>query len=316
MNWGFIAYGVLAPKIVASLKTVPNQVLYGIASKSKHEQLREEYPHAKVYADYSDLMQDPGVDIIYISTTHNFHLANTIEALENGKHVLCEKPMGLSYKETKKMIDLARAKKLYLMEGMWMRFLPGYRYVKDIWESGKIGKVRMVRAEFSFFNNWSADRRLLNPALAGGSVYDVGVYPMALVNDIFGVLPEKVTAFGEFYETGVDIRCGFMFQYPNRAIAQLYCGSRLETIKEAVIYGDKGWIKMDLFWKCQRGEVCMDGEIKPFDIPYQSTGYAHEIQAVADDIQAGRIENAIFSHEESLRSAELVDWVLGEVGRS
>ena len=314
MNWGMLGYGKIAPKFTASLAVVPGQTFNALASRSNAKSLAEKLPDVKVFDTYEALCADPEVDIIYVSTTHNYHKEHVLLALEHGKHVLCEKPMTLSYADTKMLIDTARSKGLLLMEGVWSRFQPNYRKLKALLAEDVIGKVRLVRADFGFKAPWLPERRIFNPDLAGGGTYDVGVYPIMFANDIFGGIPDEIHAYGQMTTTGVDGACSMLFRYPGGGMAQLNSGVDLRMRNDAIIYGENGWIEIPLFWQGQEMKVFRDGElIGQYDNPFISTGYSYEIASFVKSLEEDAIENPIFSHQDSLDLAWVVDQVLAQI---
>lgn len=315
MNWGFIGFGKIARKFLESLQSVPGQVPYAFASRSNASALREEFPEARVYESYEALLLDKQVDIVYISTTHNFHYGNTIAALNHDKHVVCEKPMGVNEGEVAAMIELAREKSLFLMEAMWMRFLPAYREAIERVKSGEIGTVKYITASFGFrsVDKLTADGRLLNPDLAGGALYDVGVYPLTIVADLFGWEPVDFKAHAIKSSTGVDETIQVQLDFGNDQLAQVLGSVGLHTNKEACIYGEEGYIKLPMFWKAQSYEVHKGDEIEQVEKPFQSSGYAHEIMDAVARLKAGEKESAVFNLNESLMCARLVERILDTI---
>lgn len=312
MNWGFIGFGRIARKFLESLETVEGEVAYAFASRSNAAALSKEFPQVKIYDSYEQLLADPKVDIVYISTTHNYHCQNTIDALRAGKHVVCEKPMGISSREVEQMIDVAKETGLFLMEAMWMRFLPAYREAIRRAKSGEIGQIRYITASFGFrsLDKLTKDGRLLNPDLAGGALFDVGVYPLTIAADLFGWKPVKFNAQAQLGETGVDEAMQIQLDYGQNRMAQLSASIALVTNKEACIYGEEGFIRMPLFWKCEAFEIVKGDEVEKIQLPYLSNGYAHEIIAARDSIKNGEMESNLFTLEESLASARLVEKIL------
>ena len=176
MNWGLIAYGRIAKKFIASLQTVQQASLQGVASLSNHAGIKKDLPDVQGYNSYDDLFADPNIDIVYISTTHNYHKENVLKALHAGKHVLCEKPMGINHQEVKEMVALAKQKNLFLMEAIWTRFLPAYSAMKEHINNNNLGDVKLIQADFSFDGtDGDANSRLKNPAYAAGAIWDVGL---------------------------------------------------------------------------------------------------------------------------------------------
>lgn len=314
MNWGFIGFGKIARKFLSSLQSVTGETPYAFASKSNAAHLEREFPEVQVYQSYESLLADPNIDIVYISTTHNFHCQNVIDALNAGKHVLCEKPMGISPGQIHKMMKAAKSSGKFLMEAMWMRFLPAYREAIRKVKSGEIGEVRYITASFGFNSpNLNPEGRLLNPALAGGALYDVGVYPLSIVSDIFGWQPNSFNAQAVCSTTGIDQSIQIQLSYDNGKLAQVFGSIAMNTNKEACIYGSEGFIKLPLFWKAQTFEIHKDGSIEKIEHPFKDTGYVHEIEEVVKCIKEGKTESPLFTLNDSLMSASLVDRILSTI---
>lgn len=315
MNWGFIGFGRIARKFLESLNAVEGEVPYAFASRSNADALQKEFPEVKIYDSYEGLLNDTEVDIVYISTTHNFHCQNVIESLEAGKHVLCEKPMGISSTEILKMTDVAKTSGKFLMEAMWMRFLPAYRQAIARAKSGEIGKVQYITASFGFRSEdkLTKDGRLLNPDLAGGALFDVGVYPLTIVSDLFGWVPENFKAHAIKSDTGVDETIQIQFDFGGQRMAQVLGSIGLHTNKEACIYGDEGFIKLPFFWKAESYQIVKGEDTTYFEAPYLSSGYVHEIQEVVSCVKQGKIESDLFTLNDSLMSARLVESILSTI---
>ena len=315
MNWGFIGFGRIARKFLESLNAVEGQLPYAFASRSNAEALQKEFPEVKVYQSYNDLMADPDVDIVYISTTHNFHCQNTIDALNAGKHVLCEKPLGISSEEVEQMAEVSKATGKFLMEAMWMRFLPAYREAITRVKAGEIGAVKYITASFGFRSEdkLTKEGRLLNPDLAGGALYDVGVYPLTIVSDLFGWEPDTIAAQAIRSETGVDESIQVQLDFGDDRLAQVFGSVALHTNKESCIYGERGFIRLPMFWKAQSYEIVKGEEVVRFEVPFISTGYAHEIKEVVRCIEDGLTESPIFTLNDSLMSSKLVESILSTI---
>lgn len=315
MNWGFIGFGRIARKFLESLESVEGEVPFAFASKSNAAALAEEFPKVRIYESYEDLVQDPLVEVVYISTTHNFHCENTLLALRHGKHVVCEKPMGVKAAEVERMAGLAREKKLFLMEALWMRFLPAYREAIARAKSGELGAIRYMSAGFGFrsADKLAPEGRLLNPDLAGGALYDVGVYPLTLVSDLFGWEPVDFKVHAIRSATGVDETMQVQFDFGNDRLAQVVASFALHTDKQACIYGEEGYIRLERFWQPQGYEVHKEDEVEVVSKPFQSTGYAHEIMEAVRCIREGKTESNLFTLKDSLMSAKLVESILNTI---
>ena len=286
--------------------------IVAIASRSSSDSIPE---GVKSYDNYEDLLADPAVDIVYISTTHNTHAEWAIKSLRAGKHVLCEKPMSTSFKSTFDMVEAAKSSGKFLMEAIWSRYLPAYQKVIELIKDDVIGEVFQVTANFGFkMNPDDPKERLLNPALAAGALWDVGIYPISLAQDIFGDDPMTVKADGILSDLGVDDRCAIQLTYPNQGIAQLTCAINLRTLNHAVITGTKGHIVMEDFWMCEKFELFVhDQDPKAFHLPMTHNGYSHEARACTNLIKIGEKQSPIISWEHSLQLARIMDNILAQI---
>ncbi len=312
MNWGIIGYGEITPIFIEGLSVVEGQQLVGIASCSKHKKLREHknYPLINVYASYKELIANSKIDIIYISTINNLHKLNVLSALKSGKHVLCEKPIGVSRADVEEMVVEAQRQGRFLMEGMWTRFLPAYKHFKSMLISGVIGRINFARIDFGFFSNWSDNRRLKNPALYGGAILDNTDYNVFLSQEIFRDMPSNISAIARYYKTGVDDMCAVTLQYPDGAIAQLFSSFQQKTNQEAIIYGEKGHIHLKSFWNCTHIELYTEEGLQTWDFPFKKNGFEYEIEEVVACIQNSQIESDIMPHNLSLDIAKIMDEII------
>ena len=307
MKWGFVGYGRIARKFEESLKH-SNHTISAIASKSGFSNIPDNY---RAYKDYADLFKDPEVEIVYINTTHNTHAKHTIHALENGKHVLCEKPMAVSADEVESMINSAEKNQRFLMEAIWSRYLPGYQKVMELIESGTIGEVQFISAHFGFrMNPDDPKERLIKPELAAGAVWDVGIYPISLAQDIFRSDPEDISVCAGLSQYGVEDRCSMQFVYSGRKVAQLSCAIDLNTINKALISGTKGTIEMEDFWRCENFKLSTDKGLERFNYPMVSNGLYHEAVACKEIIEQGLYQSPLISWQHSLQLAKIMDDVI------
>ncbi len=308
MNWGFLGYGAIAPKVHESLKQLPGHRLHALASRSNASTLAQEMTDIVVYDDYEELCRDDQVDIVYISTTHNFHLDHAMLAMAAGKHVLCEKPLSTSARKVRQMIDCARTHGVFFMEAIWMCFLPAYRSMLDQLHTKQIGEVKWLKADFSFSSHRDPQSRLWNPSLAGGSLWDVGIYCLALSQDIFGRKPQHLKSLMHLTETGVDEHCQIIADYGDGQMAHFASSIGLETDHDAFIYGTQGSMHSAYFWRMQSYSQRTTQVEKRVSIPFESTGYLHELHHVSQRIAAGHRQSDIIPWTRSLELAELMDW--------
>lgn len=209
IRWGIIGTGTIANIFAADLLLVEDGILQAVASRGleKAEAFGRKYKSVKSYGTYEELAEDPDVDVVYIATPHVLHKENTLLCLNNKKAVLCEKPIAINAIDTKEMIDCARANGVFLMEAMWTRFLPQIKWVREVIENGEIGDVRWIKADFGYAigADYPSSGRLLNKELGGGSLLDVGIYPLSFVHMIMKKDPVKICSSLVIGDTGVDL---------------------------------------------------------------------------------------------------------------
>ncbi|WP_431160273.1 Gfo/Idh/MocA family protein [Flagellimonas beolgyonensis] len=311
IRWGIVGPGKIAIKFAVDLQLVKDAALTGVASRDlgRAKAFAEEYniPHA--FGSYDELFQSDVVDALYIATPHNFHKDLAIAAMKNGKHVLCEKPMGISRAEVEEMVAVAKANNVFLMEALWSRFNPTIQQVKDKVEQGQIGDLTYLHADFAFYGlDRDEDSRILNPNLASGSILDIGIYPIFLSYLLLG-MPETILAASNFHENGTELQSSMIFQYPN-AQAVLYSGLTSNSHMEAEISGSQGEIFLRPRWHEARGYRLVKGELEEVvELPLKGNGYYYEILEVNRCLRANKIESDLWSHQNSLDLAWLLDKV-------
>src|SRR5688500_1806251 len=187
-KWGIIGPGKIAEKFGEALLNCPNTELWAVASRDKERArlFAIKYNASKYYDQYEDLVNDEEIDVVYVATPHTFHRSHALLCLEKKKAVLCEKPLSVNYQSALEMITVAKENKVFLMEAMWTRFLPAIREVIRLIESGEIGKVVFIRADFGFSFPDDKESRIYNMKLGGGSLLDIGVYPLFLALYLLG----------------------------------------------------------------------------------------------------------------------------------
>ena len=254
------------------------------------------------------------VDVIYIATPHSFHAEIAIEAMNHGKHVLCEKPIGINSLEVEKMIKAAKANNVFLMEALWSRFNPSIQKVKQLLDSGHIGAIKYLHANFAFpALHREETNRLLNPDLAGGSLLDIGIYPVFLSYLLLGK-PSQIQASSKFFKTGIEMQTSILFDYPE-AQALLYSGLNSKSKIEAEISGTKGSIFLDSRWHEAQGYTLeLDGATEHFNLPTTGRGYYYEIEEVHDCLRNNQLESKLWSHQNSLDIIGLLDEIRGITG--
>lgn len=318
INWGIIGLGKIARHFVNDLKLVSNAKLHAVASRSeaKAKDFATEFGASHAFGSYDDLMSCPDLDVVYIATPHIKHCENTLMCLKNKIPVLCEKPFAMNSSEVKKMIDTARANDTFLMEAIWTRFLPNTMRIVELIESGIIGDLVSLKADFGFKATVNLEGRLYNKALGGGSLLDIGIYPLFLAQLLFGN-PQEIKAFAQIGETGVDENCSMLLKFSDTQHAILDSTIVNHTPTVAYIYGTKGRIKIHRRWHEADSFTLfeLDKEPKQFSFDHEGAkGYKFEAEHVMKCLQEGKKESNLLPLSFSMDLMNLLDRVREEIG--
>ena len=319
ISWGILGCGGIANKFAVSIAVTDGSVLTAVASRTKGKaaEFAKKHRVAAFHESYDDLVARDDVDAVYVATTHNFHYENIKTALMHGKHVLCEKPLTVNAREAKELIELARQKKLFMMEGMWTRFLPAIVKLREWLKDGLIGEIRQVRADFGFRIGFDPKHRLLNPELAGGALLDAGIYPLSFASMVMGTAPKEIKAVGEIGSTGVDEQSVYLLTYGDGRISVLSSAVRTALTNRAEIIGTDGRIVVPpLFLMAQRVELHKNGEdAVVFEHPFvDQEGFQFEIAEAARAIRAGETECPAMPLDETLQLMQTIDEIKSQLG--
>lgn len=316
-RWGILGAGRIAEKFCKALCFVKGSEVYAIASRDeeKAKAYASKYGASRYYNNYDDLVKDDNIDIIYIATPHAFHYWQTMFCLQNNKPVLCEKPLSLSYRQTSEMIDFAADKKLFLMEGMWTSCMPFIERVLSLIKGDVIGKPQYIAADFGFAAPINTDGRLMNKSLGGGSVMDIGVYPIFLSALILGA-PSLIQVVSEITTTGVDEYANMVMKYPGGETAHLLSAINFNSGIEAEIIGEKGTIKIESPWfKATHLSVYLPDDItQTFSEPHECNGFEHEIKEVMHCLDNNLLQSNKMPHHLTLLVSKIMDEVLRQAG--
>jgi predicted dehydrogenase len=314
IRWGILGCGKIANKFASDLKLVRDAELSAIASRNlpKSKAFFELHEPKIVYNSYEALVQSGEVDAIYVATPHGFHYENVMLCLQYGKAVLCEKAFALNLTQACEMVDFARKQKVFLMEAFWTKFLPQYEKVMAIIRSGRIGEVKLIQSDFGFKAPEPKAQRLYDPLLGGGSLLDIGIYPVFLAQSILGK-PTQLHAFITPYESGVDEQCAMTMKFAGGALAVLSSTFAVDTPVEAMIAGTAGRIVMRNRFHNALGtiELVMDKE-EPQQIDVfreEGFGYQFEVRHVNECLHKGLTESPVMTHADTLMLMETLDRV-------
>lgn len=310
IKWGILGTGKIANRFAQGLAVIPDAVSYAVGSRNKKraEAFAQEYGFVKVHGSYEELFEDEEIDIIYIASPHPWHFEHASRALENGKPVLCEKPITVNAKEGQSLINIAEEKGLFLMEALWTRFLPSIVALQKYIKAGHIGEIKRIKADFSFVAPDDPSHRTYNPDYAGGALLDIGIYPINLAYILMGDDPVKVESLVSKAKTGVDETGTYQLQYANDVIAELSASFATDFQKDAYILGTKGMIHLPLFWKAHEFFVHRkEQEVEHFQYPYEASGLQFQAMEAMRCLREGKYESPVMPWRESLRILKLMD---------
>ena len=317
-NWGIIGPGKIAHKFAQDLEQVSGAKIYAIAGRNQERAQRfadvYQAPHA--FDDVSQLLALPDLDVVYIATPHTQHHQYTIQCLEAGKAVLCEKPWAINSREAEDVAALAREKQVFLMEAVWTRFLPTTQKILSLIAEGTIGTVESIQADFGFrVLEPDPESRLFNPALGGGSLLDIGLYPVFLAQLLLGT-PEQIHAHARLSETGVDTEMNILLDYGPGQVANLHSTFGAHTKTEAFIHGSKGSIHWHTRWHEPTHFSVLLPEQGPenYFFDYQTHGYSYEAERVQECLAQGLLECPELPLDFSLKMTKLLDDIRQKAG--
>jgi len=310
IRWGILGTGNIARLFATGLGNAPGAILAAVGSRTqeKADEFGDRFGVPRRHASYAALAADPDLDVIYVSTPHTLHHDATILCLEGGKAVLCEKPFALNAGQAAAMIGTARARGLFLMEAMWSRYYPAMVRAREFLAAGAIGEPRILQADLGFRARVNPQGRLFDPALGGGALLDIGVYPVSLASMVFGP-PSDIASQATMGETGVDEQNAIALRYPGGQLAVLSSAIRTSTPHEATIMGTEGILRIGQDWhKSTWVGVTRTGQAEErTSLPIEGNGYNYEAIAVMDCLRAGKRESAVMPLDETLAIVRTLD---------
>ena len=294
-RWGIVGTGAIANQFASDMAHVPNGQLVAVASRTQRTAADFASQHGipVAHGNYQLLMEDPGVDAVYVATPHTLHRDNSIAALQSGKAVLCEKPIAPTQADSEIILNAAQKADIYFMEGMWTYFLPAIRKAREWVSEGRIGEITQVKADFGFPQTYDPLSRAYNPDLAGGVLLDMGIYPIALVCLFMDEDPHAIDVTAKCAPNGVDDELSVAYEYRD-AKAALATSFRSKLSNQAIITGHEGRIEIPDFWRAQECHLYQrDERVDSYYDTRQSIGLNYEAIAVGEDLAAGRRQSTV-----------------------
>ena len=317
VRWGFLGAGSIANRLAEGLMQVDDAELLAVGSRTagRRQALAERFGVPRQYATYEELVQDPDIDVVYVTTPHSLHRAHSILALEAGKPVLCEKPFAINVTEAAEVIAVARRRNLFLMEAMWTRYLPAPRAIKRMVDDGVIGQLTMMVGDFGVRVSRSAPSRMTDPSLGGGALIEIGVYPVSFAAYLFGGSPVRIESLGHLAD-GIDERSGVLLGYPDGGLAIGYSSVRDNTPQECLLFGSGGEIRMPTpWWLTDHFHLKVDGEDwRRVEVDLIGKGFAHEVMEVNRCLKAGLLESPDMTWSHTMGVMATLDTIRAQLG--
>ncbi len=310
-RWGILATGRIAHTLASAINVSATAELVAVGSRTqeKADKFAAEYDDIKAHGTYDDLLADPNVDAVYVSTPHPQHVEWTIKALDAGKAVLCEKPMGLNHAEVMSMVHAARENHCFLLEAFMYRMHPQTQQIRELLADEAIGELRHIHATFAFNAPFSETSRLYAAELAGGGIMDVGCYPVSMARMIAGSEPTDLAATGMLARTGVDLYTSALLSFEDGVGAHIATGVGQQLENSVAIFGNRGSIHVAWPWQCPadwRVTMSRGRETEEFTGTSESA-YVYQVDEVDRCLRSGLVESPAMTWEDSIGNASVLD---------
>jgi predicted dehydrogenase len=314
-NWAVLGCGKIAQKFSKDLQLLDKANLYACASRdlNKAKKFADNFGFQKAYGSYSEMVCDPEIDIVYIATPHTFHKRHALLCLEQKKAVLCEKAFAINEKEVLQMIAASKKHKTFLMEAFWTRFVPTFQKVLEIIESKELGDLKTVHSDFLFHAPYDPKSRLYNRDLGGGSLLDIGIYPVFTALMTLGI-PEKIHAEAQLSPSKSDAYMFLSFQYPENKAAHLVSGFTCNSFNDSAFYFEKGSVRISRDMN-KPILISKNGEQKTLQVD-DGNGYGYQFEAnhVMECLDKNLTESPLLPLTFSLNLIQLLDKIRKKTG--
>ena len=318
IRWGILGAGGIADTFVNDLAAAGIAVAaVGSRDADKARRFADDHGITTAHGSYDDLVADPEVDAVYVATPHVFHEQNALLAVRAGKHVLVEKPFTVSADEAGRVLAAAREAGVVALEAMWTRYLPQQARLREVVRSGVIGEPRLLTAAHMQSLPTDPQHRLNDPALGGGALLDLGVYPVSFAHDLLGPVA-AVAATAVLSDQGVDRRTGITLRHANGATSNLFCALDTAGRNDAVLHGSAGRIEIDHTFYAPGGFTVLDADgevLERFDSDEGDLrGMHHQALELARLADAGELESPALTSDGIVAVMATMDEVRRQVG--
>ena len=317
-NWAILGCGHIANKFINDLKLLPNANLYATSSRDlqKAIEYRNKYGFEVAYGTYSEMVNDPKVDAVYIATPHAFHREHAMLCLNQKKAVLCEKAFAINKNEVEEMIACAKENNTFLMEAFWTKFQPSFIKAMEILKTGELGKLQIVRSDFAFNAPFIEERRLYNVNLGGGSLLDIGLYPVFAALTSLGK-PDLIKTFAHFCSTGSEESISMIFKYAGGEMANLTSSFASHSPTQTEYWCEKGYMILNPRWYMPTKITVVKNGEEPQHFNsdhFEGTGYQYEAAHVMKCLDEGKIESDMMTWQTSLDLIKTLDRIRIDAG--
>ncbi len=319
MKMAILGAGGIAGIMAETIAKMDEVERYAIGSRdqAKAQAFAEKYGFQKAYGSYEAMLDDPDIDLVYIAVPHSHHHKWTLEALNAGKHVLCEKAFAVNERQTREMIELSEKKGLLLAEAIWTRYMPSRQMITEIVERGDIGRPRTISANLGY--RIDMNERMVRPELAGGCLLDLTVYTLNFASMVWGDDIRRISASCVMTDTGVDGQDTVMIEYQDDRMASLFTTMYTLTNRMGLICGTEGFIEVQNINNPEQIRVYSPDRTGPelracLDVPEQITGYEYEVLACMKAIEEGRTECPEMPHSQTIQIMCQMDQIRRQFG--
>lgn len=313
VRWGIIGLGYMAETFANAIDGNPNGYVAAVASRSidKAKRFASHHGHCKAYGSYDDMLLDSSLqlDVVYVATPVKCHYENVKACLENGKNVLCEKPITFTSSELKELMKIARKNKCFLMEGMWMKCLPTFRKADEWIENGEIGKVEFIRVDFYKREHKRPGFAIYDAKMGGGVIRDFGVYALAFMTHLLNGKPNRLMTQARIDSSGLDTDWQISAS-KNSIKGCINLSSDFDSLSKAVVVGTEGSIEWGSQFNrtnCIRRYDKNGVLLESFQPKYKFEGFEYEVDEVQKCIKENKTESSLVPLEMSLATLDLLE---------
>lgn len=312
LRWGIVGTGFISSRFATDLKLVPDAEVVAVGSRTRAsaEEFGESFGVPNRHEGITDLVYDEDVDAVYVGNPHPMHYDTVVAALDAGKAVLVEKAFTVTAAQAQDLVDRARSKGLFMMEAMWTRFLPHIVRLRELLAEGVLGDIRTLSADHGQWFVRDDSKRLLNPALGGGAILDLGVYPISFASMVLGT-PSSVVSHTDLAHTGVDATSSIVLTYDEGRQALISCTMEAKTPTTAAISGTEARIEIDgdFYQPSSFSLITRDGQVERFSFPKDGLGLRFQAMEVARCLREGLTESPIMPLDETVSIMKTMDEV-------